>query len=79
MEDLKIFNRILKLDSLKPSKKTNDVFSDLVNFCKSDSKVNLKKDQVRKLMELFYVAITFAKIYQVRKNIICLLRWLKRI
>jgi hypothetical protein len=69
MEDLKIFNRILKLDSLKPSKKTNDAFSDLVNFCKSDSKVNLKNGQVRKLMELFYVAECEKELYYAKKII----------
>lgn len=56
MEDLKIFDRILQLDSLKPSKKTNDVFSDLVKFCEQNNDISLKKPQIQKLRELSSVA-----------------------
>lgn len=52
MEDLKIFDRILKLDSLKPSQETNDAFFDLVTFCSNNKKINLKNNQIKKLREL---------------------------
>lgn len=56
MEDLKIFNRILKLDTLKPSATTNDAFSDLVAYCSDNKEVNLKQSQIKKLRELSSVA-----------------------
>jgi nicotianamine synthase len=67
MEDLKIFNRILKLDSLKPSKKTNDVFSDLVKFCEGNNDVSLKKDQIQKLRRLSSVAEYEMEVYWAEK------------
>jgi nicotianamine synthase len=67
MEDLKIFNRILKLDSLKPSKKTNDAFSDLVKFCEENNDVSLKKDQIKKLRDLSSVAEYEMELYWAKK------------
>ena len=67
MEDLKIFNRILKLDSLKPSKKTNDAFSDLVKFCENNNDVSLKKDQIQKLRALSSVAECEMEVYWAKK------------
>lgn len=67
MEDLKIFDRILKLDTLKPSKKTNDAFSDLVAFCERNSDVNLKQDQIQKLRELSSVAEYEMEVYWAKK------------
>lgn len=67
MEDLKIFNRILKLDSLKPSKKTNDAFSDLVQFCEDNNDVSLKKDQIQKLRGLSSVAEYEMEVYWAKK------------
>ena len=67
MEDLKIFNRILKLDSLKPSKKTNDAFSDLVKFCENNNDVSLKKDQIQKLRALSSVAEYEMEVYWAKK------------
>lgn len=53
MKDLKIFHKILKLDSLKPSKETNEAFSQLVSFSENSfNKINLKEDQILKLREL---------------------------
>jgi nicotianamine synthase len=52
MEDLKIFDRILKLESLKPSTETNDAFFELVSFCSNNKQVSLKSNQIKKLREL---------------------------
>lgn len=67
MEDLKIFDRILKLDSLKPSKKTNDAFSDLVKFCERNNDVSLKEDQIQKLRALSSVAEYEMEVYWAKK------------
>ena len=67
MEDLKIFNRILKLDSLKPSKKANDAFSDLVKFCEDNNDVSLKEDQIQKLRGLSSIAEYEMEIYWAKK------------
>lgn len=63
MEDLKIFDRILKLDTLKPSAKTNDAFSDLVAYCSDNREVNLKQSQIKKLRKLSSVAEYEMEVY----------------
>lgn len=56
MEDLKLFNRILELKSLKPSRETNRAFSELVRFCEHNNPVSLEPYQVEKLRELSSIA-----------------------
>lgn len=56
MEDIKIFNRIVNLESLKPSKETNDAFSDLVKYCEENKEINLKRYQVSELRKLSSIA-----------------------
>ncbi len=70
MEDLKIFDRILKLETLRPSKKTNDAFSDLVAFCEKNSDVSLKQEQIKKLRKLSSVAEYEMEVYWAKKIII---------
>lgn len=67
MEDLKIFERILRLDSLKPSEKTNDAFFDLVEFCKNNSNINLQESQVEKLRKLSSIAEYEMEAYWAKK------------
>lgn len=67
MQDLKIFDRILKLDSLKPSKETNDAFFDLVRFVESNTKTSLQDKQIRKLRMLSSIAETEMEIHWAEK------------
>ncbi len=53
MKDLKIFNKILNLKSLKPSKETNEAFSELVKYSENSfNKVNLNKMQIVELRKI---------------------------
>ena len=63
MEDLKIYNRIMRLSSLKPSKETNDAFSDLVKYCEENKAINLKRYQIDELRKLSSIAEYEMEIY----------------
>ncbi len=53
MKDLKIFHKILNLKSLKPSKETNEAFSELVRYSENSfNKVNLNELEIFKLRKL---------------------------
>ncbi len=53
MKDLKIFNKILSLKTLKPSKETNQAFSELVKFGENSfNEISLKDEEVLKLRKL---------------------------
>ncbi len=67
MEDLKIFNRIVNLSSLKPSKETNGAFSDLVKYCEENREIHLKKYQVNELRKLSSLAEYEMELYWANK------------
>lgn len=53
MKDLKIFHKILNLKSLKPSKETNEAFSELVKYSENSfNKVNLNEMQIVELRKI---------------------------
>lgn len=70
MQDLKIFDRILGLNSLKPSKETNDAFSELVKFVESNTKTSLRKKQIQKLRMLSSIAETEMELYWAKRIIV---------
>jgi nicotianamine synthase len=70
MEDIKIFNRIINLNSLKPSKETNSAFSDLVKYCKENRAIHLKKYQINELRKLSSVAEYEMELYWAKRIVL---------
>lgn len=69
MQDLKIFDRILGLNSLKPSKETNGAFSELVRFVENNTKTSLRNEQIQKLRALSSIAETEMEIHWAKRII----------
>ena len=67
MEDINIFNRIVNLESLKPSKETNGAFSDLVKYCEENKNIHLKKYQIEELRKLSSVAEYEMELYWAKR------------
>lgn len=68
MEEINIYNKIINLKSLKPSKKTNDAFFELVKFCeKNHTTCTLDENQTHNLRELASIAEYEMEVYWAKK------------
>jgi nicotianamine synthase len=67
MEDYKLYNTIVQLKSLKPSKETNEAFSSLVEFCERNHPISLKSNEVERLRDLCSIAEYEMELYWSKK------------